>query len=59
MQLLRFTLLKVMTSLNNTVPASMAQLDARTTGDQQVAGFNPCRVGNILSWRFDHEIFST
>ena len=19
----------------------------------------PCRVGNILSWRFDHEIFST
>ena len=21
--------------------------------------FDPCRVGNILSWRFDHEIFST
>ena len=22
-------------------------------------GFDLCRVGNILSWRFDHEIFST
>ena len=22
-------------------------------------GFNPCWVGNILSWRFDHDIFST
>ena len=22
-------------------------------------GFDPRRVGNILSWRFDHEIFST
>ena len=22
-------------------------------------GFNPRWVGNILSWRFDHEIFST
>ena len=21
--------------------------------------FDPCPVGNILSWRFDHEIFST
>ena len=20
--------------------------------------FDPCRIGNILSWRFDHEIFS-
>ena len=30
----------------------MAQLDARPTGDQEA-------VGNILPWRFDHEIFST
>ena len=36
----------------------MAQLDARTTGDQ-VAGSTPAEVGKILSWRFDHEIFST
>ena len=27
--------------------------------DQEVAGSNPTKVGNILSWRFDHEIFST
>ena len=38
------------------MPASVAQLDARPTGDQEVAGSKP--VSNILSWRFDHEIFS-
>ena len=38
--------------------ASMAQLDARQTGDQEVAGSTPAWT-NILSWRFDHEIFST
>ena len=31
--------------------ASVAQLDVRLTGDQEVEGFDPCRVGNILSWR--------
>ena len=36
----------------------MAQLDARPTGDQEVAGSTPRWVGNILLWRFDHEIFS-
>ena len=35
----------------------MAQLDVRLTGDQEVVGLT--RAGNILSWRFDHEIFST
>ena len=40
-------------------PASVAQLNTRLTGDHEVAGSNPCFVGNILSWRFDHEIFST
>ena len=35
-------------------PGPMAQLDARPCG-----GFDPRRVGNILSWRFEHEIFST
>ena len=35
-----------------------AQLDARLTGVQEVASLTPCRVGNILSWRFDLEIFS-
>ena len=37
--------------------ASVAQLDACLTGDQEVA-VQLCRVGNILLWRFDHEIFS-
>ena len=31
--------------------ASVAQLDARPTGDQEVAGLIPAKVGNILSWR--------
>ena len=31
---------------------------ARPTGDQEVGGLTLCRVGNILSWRFDHEMFS-
>ena len=31
-------------------PASVAQLDARPTGDQEVAGSKPAEVGNILSW---------
>ena len=25
---------------------------------RNVSMMTPCRVGNILSWRFDHEIFS-
>ena len=37
----------------------MAQLDARPTGDQDVAGSTPRMVGNILSWRFDQDMFST
>ena len=32
-------------------PASVAQLDARPTGDQEVAGSTPAEVGNILLWR--------
>ena len=27
-------------------------------GDQKGAGSTPAEVGNILSWGFDHEIFS-
>ena len=38
-------------SLEATVLASVAQLDARPTGDQEVAGLTPAEVGNILSWR--------
>ena len=34
-----------------TVSASVAQLDARPTGDQEVAGSTPAEVDNILSWR--------
>ena len=39
-------------------PALVAYLDERLTGDQEVVGSNPRRVGKILSWRFDHEMFS-
>ena len=36
----------------------MAQLDARPTGDQDVAGSNPAwSVGNILSWRLIMKCF--
>ena len=38
-------------------PASVAQLDARPTGDQEVAGSNPAEVGNILSWRLIMKYF--
>ena len=34
-----------------TQPASVAQLDARPTGDREVADSTPAEVGNILSWR--------
>ena len=40
-------------------PASVAQLDAHPTGDQEVAGLIPPEVGNILcAIHVDHEIFS-
>ena len=38
--------------------ASVAQLDKHQTGDQEVVGSTQ-PDGNILSWRVDHEIFST
>ena len=41
------------------LPALVAHLDQCLTGDQEVVGFDPHGVGNILSWRFDHEIFMT
>ena len=40
------------------IPASVTQLDEHPTGDRGCR-FDPCRVGNILLRRFDHEIFST
>ena len=39
------------------MPALVAQLDARSLGDEVTV--DSCEVDNILSWRFDHEIFST
>ena len=39
------------------MPASVAQSDALPTGDHG-CGLDPRQVGNILLWRFDHEIFS-
>ena len=38
-------------------PASVVQLDARPTGDQEVAGSTPAKVGNILSWRLIMKYF--
>ena len=35
----------------------MAQLYARPTGDQEVAGSTPAEVGNILSWRLITKYF--
>ena len=39
------------------LPALVAQLDARPTGDQAVAGSTPTEVGNILSWRLIMKYF--
>ena len=36
---------------NEQMSASVAQLDARPTGNQEVAGSTPAEIGNILSWR--------
>ena len=33
------------------MPAAVAQLDARPTGDQEVAGSTPAEISNILPWR--------
>ena len=35
----------------------MAQMDARPTGDQEIAGSTPAEVGNILSWRLIMKYF--
>ena len=43
--------------VNFIVSASVAQLDARLTGDQEVAGSTPAKVGNILSWRWIMKYF--
>ena len=37
--------------------ASVAQLDARPTGDQGDAGSAPAEVGDILSWRLIMKYF--
>ena len=42
---------------NKTKLASVAQLDARPTGDQEVAGSTPAEVGNIFSWRLIMKYF--
>ena len=41
-----------------TTLASVAQLDARPTGDQEVAGLTPAEIGTSFV-KIDHEIFST
>ena len=37
--------------------ASVAQLDARPTGHQEVAGSTPAEVGSILSWKLIMKYF--
>ena len=37
--------------------ASVAQLEVRLTGDQEVVGSTPAEVGNILSWRLIMKYF--
>ena len=37
--------------------ASVAQLDARPNGDQEVAGSTPAEVDNILLWRLIMKYF--
>ena len=39
--------------INEMKSASVAQLDARPSGDQEVAGLILAGPGSILSWRFD------
>ena len=39
------------TTTTTTEAQQQLQLDARPTGDQEVAGSTPAEVGNILSWR--------
>ena len=38
-------------------PASVAQLDARPTRDQEVADSTPAKVGSILLWRLIMKYF--
>ena len=47
-----YTLTNLLVTLEHK-PASVAQLDARPTGDQEVAGSTPAEVGNILSWSWN------
>ena len=44
-------------NMSITLPASVAQLDTRSTWDQEVAGLTPAKVGNILSWRLIMKYF--
>ena len=47
----------VLTRTVNILLASVAQLDAHPTGDQEVAGSTPAEVGNILLWRLIMKYF--
>ena len=50
-------MLPVYTSVDWDQLASVAQLDVRLTGEQEVTGSNPTEVGNILSWRLIMKYF--
>ena len=40
-----------MRHVESEVPASVAQSDTRSTGDQKIVGLIPAGCGNILSWK--------
>ena len=48
---------KTLLIVSGPLPASVAQLDARPTEDQEVAGSTSAEVGNILSWRLIMKYF--
>ena len=51
------TKLNILKDVSTVQPASVAQLDARPTVDQKVAGSIPAEVGNTLSWRLSIKYF--
>ena len=52
-----FELHRQVSAIQMSGPTSVAQLNACSTGDQEVAGSIPAEVGNILSWRLIMKYF--
>ena len=54
---IRSSMGRIVTMLIPKMPASVAHLDARPTGDQKVMGSTPHGVGSFLSWRLIMKYF--